>query len=416
MSWFQRSLGPVALDGAARHLIGVEGAFLARDHERTFLGAFPCERSTAVDPEPDLRPTAWSSPLPRWLGLLPYEAFRGAERARVRDTRAAPLLERCEWRRYPAVAVHDRGALRVEGEDEGAVVRLAELLAQPPTAARVPASLFWAASAEPGEAHAERVRRALEQIDAGQLYQVNLARRFEFTTQSHPIELLEALGLAGRAPFSLALSFGEVGVVSGSPELFLDVTPDGRIETRPIKGTRPRGATPALDLAQRIELEQSEKEQAELTMVIDLERNDLGRVAEIGSVHVSRAPHVVTHPTVHHREAAVTAQLRAGVTRTELLEATMPSGSVTGAPKQRAMELIAELEPVRRGLYTGALGLLGHDGHLRLSMAIRVLTLRGTVAHYYAGGGIVAESVPDSEVHETWWKTRFLGELLDVEN
>ena len=203
-------------------------------------------------------------------------------------------------------------------------------------------------------------------------------------------------------------------LVSTSPERFLLATPDRRVETRPIKGTRPRGADARSDAALVHELDQDPKERAELSMVVDVERNDLGRVARTGSVRVVGAPRVETFGTVHHRVATVAAWLRAGTSRTKLLEATLPSGSVTGAPKVRAMELIATLEAERRGLYTGAFGHVAHDGSMRLGMAIRAVTARDGVAHYHAGGGIVAESDPAREVEEVRWKTlRVLG-LLGV--
>ena len=147
-------------------------------------------------------------------------------------------------------------------------------------------------------------------------------------------------------------------------------------------------------------------------MVVDVERNDLGRIARTGSVRVLGPPRVETFGSVHHRIARVTARLAPDVSRRELLEAMLPSGSVTGAPKIRAMEVIAELESARRGLYTGAVGALGHDGTLNLAMAIRTLTRRGEDAHYFAGGGIVADSVPAKEVTETRWKALQLERLL----
>jgi para-aminobenzoate synthetase component 1 len=186
------------------------------------------------------------------------------------------------------------------------------------------------------------------------------------------------------------------------------------VVTRPIKGTRPRSADPRKDARLRGELDTSEKERAELAMIIDIERNDLGRLAVAGSVKLVEAPHVVSHPTVHHREAAIAAQLRPGVSRSELITTMMPSGSVTGAPKIAAMELIAELEATRRGLYTGALGYISRSGRLRLSMAIRVLTMSGGQAHYYTGGGIVADSDPAQELEETIWKAEQLRALVAV--
>jgi anthranilate/para-aminobenzoate synthase component I len=248
----------------------------------------------------------------------------------------------------------------------------------------------------------------------GELYQVNLARRFRFAAEGHPLHLLEALGPAADAPFSGALDLGERQVVSTSPELFLDWTPGGVLRTRPIKGTRPRSLDGREDRRLALELDESDKERAELAMVIDIERNDMGRIAEVGTVRMTEPPHVVAHPTVHHREALLEAVLRPEVTRATLLDVMMPSGSITGAPKVAAMGLIAELESHRRGLYTGSLGYLRHDGGLRLSMAIRILSIRAGEAHYFAGGGIVADSDPEQELQETRWKSEQLRALVPV--
>jgi anthranilate/para-aminobenzoate synthase component I len=184
--------------------------------------------------------------------------------------------------------------------------------------------------------------------------------------------------------------------------------------TSPIKGTRPRDHDAAKDQALAQQLASDAKERAELAMVIDVERNDLGRVAEVGSVKLSGSPRVVPCGGVWHRMADVTARLDARRDRHALLKAMAPSGSVTGAPKLRAMEVIAELEAARRGLYTGALGYLAHDGGLTLSMAIRTLVLQGGTdggvaeASYSSGGGIVLDSDPQLELEETEWKARQL--------
>jgi anthranilate/para-aminobenzoate synthase component I len=159
-------------------------------------------------------------------------------------------------------------------------------------------------------------------------------------------------------------------------------------------------------------LDADPKERAELTMILDVERNDLGRVARTGSVRVAEPPHVVRLPSVHHRLATLEAELRDGVSRAALLASFLPSGSVTGAPKRRAMQLIRELEPHRRGLYTGVFGCIGHDGGLELGMAIRTLVSRGGVGHYFTGGGIVADSVPEREVEETLWKAESVLALV----
>jgi anthranilate/para-aminobenzoate synthase component I len=206
------------------------------------------------------------------------------------------------------------------------------------------------------------------------------------------------------APFAAALALPSLDVISTSPELLLRTFPDGRVWTTPIKGTRPRGSDAASDDAKVRELENDPKERAELAMVVDVERNDLGRIARPGTVRQLGDPAVHTHATLHHRSVDLVAHVRPGVTRAELFRAMIPSGSVTGAPKVRAMELIAELEAERRGLYTGAIGSVAHDGTVELSMAIRTLTLREGVGRYFAGGGIVADSDPEREVDETRWK------------
>jgi anthranilate/para-aminobenzoate synthase component I len=177
--------------------------------------------------------------------------------------------------------------------------------------------------------------------------------------------------------------------------------------TSPIKGTRPRGTDAASDARLREELASDPKERAELSMIIDVERNDLGRVSAIGSVR-AQAPIVTAQGLVWHRRANVLGRLRGDVGRAELMAAMVPSGSVTGAPKVRAMELIARLEAQRRGLYTGGIGFLTHAGEMTLAMAIRTLTVRDGIGHYFTGGGIVADSQPELELEETRWKARQL--------
>jgi anthranilate/para-aminobenzoate synthase component I len=216
----------------------------------------------------------------------------------------------------------------------------------------------------------------------------------------------------GRAlvPFGFAVDWGTGHrIVGASPELCLEHRANGSLLTRPIKGTRPRGASSAEDEALARELATDPKERAELNMVVDLERNDLGRLSETGSVEVLSAGEVESYETVHHRVATIRSRVRRDVTREQLLRTFLPSGSVTGTPKLAAMRQIAHLEPERRGLYTGAIGYIAQDGGLRLAMAIRTMTVdRDGQAQYFAGGGIVADSQPEREVMETLWKTRQL--------
>jgi anthranilate/para-aminobenzoate synthase component I len=378
-----------------------------------YLGCDPVEHAHTLDPEPTLSlgPRSALHAVPRWVGLLPYECRRGLEREGLGAARAAPHLVTPHWVRYAAVAVVGGGRVRVVGEAREPVQELAaRLRARAPTVE--PASFERLAAFESPEVHRVRIRRALEHIRAGNLYQVNLARRFELRVRGRALDLLERLQRRGSPPYSAAFDWGELRVVSVSPELFLSLDTYGVLLTSPIKGTRPRGENESRNQELALELDRDAKERAELTMVLDVERNDLARLARAGSVQLVVPPHVEPHGTVLHRVATLRAEQRVNVTRTELLERMLPSGSVTGAPKVRAMDLIAELEAERRGLYTGAFGSLAHDGSLELGMAIRTLTVRGEQGHYWAGGGIVADSDPEREVQETLWKAEALLALV----
>jgi anthranilate/para-aminobenzoate synthase component I len=390
--------------------------FWAKNGTIAYLACDPIEHRHSLDPEPELElsRSGACSPLhavPRWVGLLPYESRRALERSGHGLGRAAPHHSEPHWLRYAAVAVIADGVVRVVGEDAEPVRELAARLEQP-SSARTDVELRPRGTFEAAELHRARIVRALEHIRAGDLYQVNLARRFEFEVRGSACDVLARLLERGRPPFSAAFSWGDTNVVSVSPELFLNTDTSGAIFTSPIKGTRPRGADAERDAQLAHELDADPKERAELTMVLDVERNDLARLALPGTVRLAVPPHVETHGTVHHRVATLCAELRPGLTRSEILERMLPSGSVTGAPKVRAMDLIAELEAERRGLYTGAFGYLAHDGRLELGMAIRTLTVQGGVGHYWAGGGIVADSDPEREVQETLWKAEALLRLL----
>jgi anthranilate/para-aminobenzoate synthase component I len=260
--------------------------------------------------------------------------------------------------------------------------------------------------------HRQRIEQALRRITDGDVYEVNLARRIDLQVSGNALGILARISKWAQSEYAAALVLPDgAEVVSTSPELFLELEPNGHCRTLPIKGTRPRGGDAASDARLRDELERDPKERAELTMVVDLERNDLGRVAAVGTVRAAE-PYVTQLTSVFHRQAEVSAELRPGVGRSELLLSMLPSGSVTGAPKVRAMELIAELEAERRGLYTGAFGFVTHAGGMKLGMAIRTLSRRGNVAHYFAGGGIVADSDPEREVQETGWKALQIEKAL----
>jgi len=356
--------------------------------------------------------------VPRWIGLLPYEAARGIERprwTRAPDERPPGHVERPIWHRYGAIIEIDPalGVVRVVGDDSHRVDALAREAARSGAPRKPGGVRLDPLDDEPAAAHVDRIRQAQELIRAGDLYQVNLARRLRFAVHGSPFDIYRALARQAPAPFGACLDWEEATVCASSPELFLSTGPGGRVSTSPIKGTRPRGTDAADDRRLARELDEMAKEIAELTMILDVERNDLGRVASIGSVRILRPPAVETHRTVHHRIATVGARVDPMHSQLDVLRAMFPSGSVTGAPKVRAMEVIARLEPVRRGLYTGAFGAVAYDGSLTLAMAIRLLTLRKQEGHYHAGGGIVADSDPEAELEETRWKASQLEHLRE---
>jgi len=261
----------------------------------------------------------------------------------------------------------------------------------------------------------EKVRRILEYIAAGDVYQVNLTQRFTTPTAAPPLELYRRLRRTNPAAYAAWLGWGDGAILSSSPELFLDVR-DGRVVTRPIKGTRPRIGDPVVDAAAQQELLHSEKDAAELTMIIDLLRNDLGRVCEFGSISVESASTLETHPTVYHLSSTIVGTLREGVSALDLLRAASPGGSVTGCPKIRAMQIINELEPSRRNVYCGSIGYLGLDGSMCMNIAIRTMILDRGMLHLHAGGAIVADSDPQSEYDETLAKARGMFRALGYEN
>ncbi len=261
------------------------------------------------------------------------------------------------------------------------------------------------------ERYLAAVRVALEHIRAGDIYQVNLSQRFRAALRTDPFDLFTRLRSINPSSYGGFLSCERHTVISSSPELFL--RREGvRVETRPIKGTRPRGATPDADRSLERELVASAKDTAELAMIVDLERNDLGRVCTPGSVRVLGHRYVDRLPTVFHTVSTVCGSLRDGVGAVDLLRATFPGGSITGCPKIRSIEIIDALEPTRRHVYTGALGYLGFDGDLTLNIAIRTMVVRDGEVFFQVGGGIVADSTPEGELLETLHKAEAMFRAL----
>ena len=349
-----------------------------------------------------------------WIVSLSYDLGRILEPAAqapigARDDRDWPLAL-LAWCPDTLVFDHATGEWSIAGDPAGVPLdarRLAEA---------APGDLSFRAG--PVESPIGRdgyewaVSRTVELIHAGDLFQANLARRLEAPFSGSVRGFAAAALEASGAWFGGLIEDEGRAIVSMSPELFLDLDARRRVVTRPIKGTLPASADPARLLA-------SEKDAAELAMIVDLMRNDLGRVCEIGSIRVESGRTIESHPTVHHGVAEVSGRLRDGLDRFDLLAATFPPGSVTGAPKIRAMQVIDELEPARRGAYCGAMGLLGGDGSMTLNVSIRTASIAGRgVPHrvdhlegtldYWAGCGIVADSRPDEEWRESETKSEVL--------
>lgn len=256
------------------------------------------------------------------------------------------------------------------------------------------------------------VQRVRDYIASGDVYQVNLSQRARCTYDGDSVALYQALRRGNPAPYGAYLDFGDWQFISTSPEQFLQKT--GRqLETRPIKGTRPRGIDAEADRQNEAALRFSQKDRAELLMIVDLERNDLGRVAEFGSVQVEGLYQLEHYARVIHQTARVKATLTECKDIYDVLAALFPGGSITGAPKIRAMQIIEELEPTRRGAYCGSIGYIGFDGDAEFNIAIRSLHLKDGQLDYQVGGGIVWDSDPEDEYQETLDKARAIRETID---
>jgi para-aminobenzoate synthetase component 1 len=302
---------------------------------------------------------------------------------------------------------------RAQARTDWALARLARRAGRP--------NFSWSIDARPdlgADAFRRMVRQTIDYIEAGDIYQANITQRFQAPLPAGfapggpgRFALYDALRRRNPATFAAFIDFGETVILSSSPERFLKVA-GKRIETRPIKGTRPRGADPAEDAGLARQLLVSDKDRAENLMIVDLLRNDLGRVAKLGSVKVPVLFGLESYATVHHLVSVVTAELDEGRNAVDLLRAAFPGGSVTGAPKIRAMEIIAELEPTARGPYCGAIGYLSATGAMDTNIVIRTVLIDGDRISFQVGGGIVADSDPEAEYQETLVKARALHDTL----
>ena len=289
---------------------------------------------------------------------------------------------------------------------------------------KVPASHFPASGKMDGYINADieasifksRVQKVIDYIHAGDIFQANLSHRFSghIASDDTPLTYYARLRHISPGPFAGYANFGNWVLASASPERFLECKHQ-RVETRPIKGTRPRSGDPKTDMALLEDLKTSQKDRAENVMIVDLLRNDLSRVCEDGSMKVSALCELETFETVHHLVSIISGQLRSGMSPPDLLEACFPGGSISGAPKIRAMEIIAELENNTRGPYTGALGYIGFDGAMDMNILIRTAVIRDKKITFQVGGGIVADSQPEAEYLETLDKARGLITAIGVE-
>jgi para-aminobenzoate synthetase component 1 len=353
------------------------------------------------------------------LGYFSYDLARRFERlpARAEDSEKMPemAIGFYDW----AVVVDHlarRAWLIGQGRDpdtdwkwDGLVARFS---AAPAERARLPFRITASlASNLTRDGYASRFRRVLDYIYAGDCYQINLAQRFAAPAAGDPWLAYQALRIINPAPYSAFLNTPYGTIMSASPERFLKLE-HGSVETKPIKGTRPRAGHPRLDAELAAELQASAKDRAENVMIVDLLRNDLSKNCEPGSVAVPKLFEVESFATVHHLVSTVTGTLRGDRDALDLLRGCFPGGSITGAPKLRAMQIIEELEPQRRGVYCGAIGYIGCDGNMDLNIAIRTLVYAGGVIRFSVGGGIVADSRCDDEYQETFDKAAAMLKLL----
>lgn len=257
------------------------------------------------------------------------------------------------------------------------------------------------------------VEEAKEYIKKGDIYQVNLSQRFEADLNNEPYELYLKLREASPAPFASYLNFGDVIIISSSPERFL-MKAGSYIETRPIKGTSPRSSDRLTDEFNEILLKESYKDRAEHIMIVDLERNDLGRICEYGSVKPAEFILLERYSTVFHLVSTVSGRLKVGVGPVDCLTAAFPGGSITGAPKVRSMEIIEELEPVKRSIYTGAIGYISFDGNMDTSIVIRTIIIKDKKLFFSVGGGIVFDSDPEREYRETLDKAKGIMQAINA--
>lgn len=420
-------------DSARYHILGLRPWLVLREKGGTVVAEFG-DRSARADLDPfavlealtqrySLPPTEENLPLSSGLlGYLAYDLKDCLEQL-PRTSRddldlprlfmAAPSLLVVQDRHDGTTTVH----IPVFDDDDAAARQILSRFQRessrpepPPRAAH--ARVGPLVSGFSRDEYIQAVEAVCDYIVRGHVYQVNLAQRFEADFDGDAFALFARLHDANPAPFFAYIQAGDHRIVSTSPERFIELR--GRtVETRPIKGTRRRGDDPQEDRILRKDLETSSKDDAELSMIVDLLRNDIGKVCAAGSVEVVEHKRVETYQNVHHLVSLVRGQLDEGKGMVDLIRATFPGGSITGCPKIRSMEIIDELEPVRRHIYTGSIGYIGFGGTMDLSIAIRTATIAGGRLVYSVGGGIVHDSKPQDEFEETLHKGRTISNVLE---
>jgi aminodeoxychorismate synthase component I len=433
-----RELGRFSFAGVDPYLVlRIRGRQLELDCRRAIHpGLVPGRRTeevSALDAIRSLlpRPPSTSPPVPFAGGAVGYFGYELAQQfdahaLRARDDLELPdalllfvdslLAFDHEARKTFAIGLgfgEDEKTARARAET--ALRQLEARLAAAPAPARASGGPAAPAAVQPADlaAHVKAVDAVKEEIAAGNVYQACLTYRTERSFAGDPWQLYRALRQVNPAPFACFFELPELSIVGSSPERFLKVTPEGAVESRPIKGTSPRGRHRDEDEANRRALAESAKDRAENLMIVDLVRNDLGRVCQTGSVHVPELMAIESYASVFQMVSTVRGRLRPDCDVLDLVRATFPPGSMTGAPKIAAMRLLDRLESVRRAIYSGAIGYLDARGGADLSVVIRTLFARGGRAYLHAGGGIVADSDPVAEYDEALDKLRALFLALE---